>query len=173
MFNLSRSHFRLRKMGWRRSVEWQARLAQSRNASWRCYADGFFLEPGGGGRVGGAQCADPVVWWGRAGWRGAAGKASRLPRAGSPRLTKVSNSPLSSGSYWWPAPVKPSFCRNLEKRVSTMVSGRRPLAQPPVPPAVAPACVSRSLARPGKAEPAQTSWARSRLLGSRLPARRR
>lgn len=119
---------------------------------------------------GNPQAANGVLGWGGV----QEGRGSgRMARVRSPRLTKVSNSPLSSGSYWRPAPEKLSFCRNLEKRVSTMVSGRRPLAQPAVPPAAAPACVSRSLARPGLAARAQASWVRSRLPGSRLPARRR
>ena len=70
------------------------------------------------------------------GWDGVGGGRVSRP---APGLTKVSNSPLSSSWYWWPAPEKASFFRNLEKRPSTMVSGRRPLAQPPVPPAAAPA----------------------------------
>lgn len=106
--------------------------------------------------------------WGGTGWG-----SGRTPRSRAPGLTKVSNSPFANSSYLGLEPQKASFCSNLEKRPSNIVSGCRPLAQLPVPPAAASARVPRSLAWPGLAARAQASRARPRLPGSRLPACRR
>lgn len=64
----------------------------------------IFPEPGAGGRAAGGVPAEGGVRWG--------GGSSRTARAGSPGLTRISNSLLSRGSYRWPAPEKGSFCRN-------------------------------------------------------------
>lgn len=131
--------------------------------------DGFFLEPGAGERVAGRSTR--MGSWGRVGCGGAEGQVTRPApgRPDSPRFPTRSSPVARTGDRrprrWVSA--------GTERSVFPWCPGGEPPRPASRPPAAAPARVPRSLAWPGLAARAQTSWARPGLPGSRLPARRR